>query len=116
MIWGGILIMAMLGAALRWQTGQWLAHPVFPWATLVVNGIGGLLMGWVQAQASWPGALKVALAAGLLGSFTTFSAYAWDTLRLWENGQVMLAILNIFANNIVALGMCAVGYYVSQSG
>jgi fluoride exporter len=111
MLWIGILAAAMVGALLRWQAGQWMASTWFPWATLFVNGVGGFFMGWVQAQPHWPGGLKLILTVGLLGSFTTFSAFAWDTLRLWEGGQAWLAIVNLLANNLVAVGLCALGYY-----
>ncbi len=66
-----------------------------PWGTLTVNVVGSFLYGllfavltqYVPASAT----LRVALLAGFLGGFTTFSSFSFETVRLLEEGQVMLA-------------------------
>ena len=112
MLWVlGMIGAAVIGAILRWQVGELFRAAQFPWATLLVNGVGGFFMGFVHAQTQWPSGIKLVVGVGFLGAFTTFSAFAWDTIRLWENGQGLLALVNIFANNLSALGLCAVAYY-----
>ena len=103
------------GAALRYQTGramtQWLgpqAMMTFPWATLAVNAIGSVLMGflagWLVRQG--PGAgeqMRLLLGVGLLGGYTTFSAFSLELVLLIERGQYTIAALYAFLS--FALGI-----------
>lgn len=109
-----------LGAALRYQLGRsmtsWLgaeAMGVFPWATLAVNALGSLLMGflagWLAFRSGSFGPatgeqLRLLLGVGLLGGFTTFSAFSLEMVLLIERGQIALAAL--YALLSVALGLC----------
>ncbi len=81
------------------------AWPGFPAGTLLVNVLGcflmGLLAGWTSDRT-----LRAALGVGLLGGFTTFSAFGGDTLALAQGGAWKLAALNVAAN--VGLGLAAV--------
>ena len=70
--------------------------PGFPVATLSVNVIGGLLMGllagWFASRHESSSLLRLFLATGLLGGFTTFSAFSLDVVLLWERGQPATAL------------------------
>lgn len=103
------------GAVLRYQLGRsmtgWLgpaAMGVFPWATLTVNALGSLLMGvlagWLtfRGTANWE-QLRLLLGVGLLGGFTTFSAFSLEMVLLIERGQLLFAALYAFLS--VALGI-----------
>lgn len=103
------------GAVLRYQLGRsmtgWLgpaAMGVFPWATLTVNALGSLLMGvlagWLtfRGTANWE-QLRLLLGVGLLGGFTTFSAFSLEMVLLIERGQLLFAALYTFLS--VALGI-----------
>lgn len=87
-----------LGAAGRWLAmgafGQWFGAG-FPWGTLAVNTVGSFAMGALveAAMHGWsPGPeLRAALAAGVLGGFTTFSTFALDAVSLAERGDVLAA-------------------------
>ncbi len=87
-----------IGAAGRWLAmgafGQWFG-PGFPWGTLAVNTVGSFAMGALveAAMHGWsPGPeLRAALAAGVLGGFTTFSTFALDAVSLAERGAVLAA-------------------------
>ena len=87
-----------LGAAGRWLAmgafGQWFGAG-FPWGTLAVNTVGSFAMGALveAAMHGWsPGPeLRAALAAGVLGGFTTFSTFALDAVSLAERGAVFAA-------------------------
>lgn len=93
-----------LGAVLRYQTGRTLTRMLgpqtmtaFPWATLAVNVAGslamGMLAGWL-ARHSGPAAESWRLFAGvgLLGGFTTFSAFSLEMMLLIERGQAATAL------------------------
>lgn len=103
------------GAALRYQLGRsmtgWLgpaAMTAFPWATLAVNALGSLLMGFLAGWLAFRGGaggeqLRLLLGIGLLGGFTTFSAFSLELVLLIERGQLGLAAL--YALLSVALGV-----------
>ena len=94
-----------IGAAMRYQTGramtQWLGAPImgaFPFATLAVNAIGSLLMGvlagWLlRSGADTSEQTRLLLGAGVLGGFTTFSAFSLEMVMLIERGQYLFATL-----------------------
>lgn len=85
-----------LGAVLRYGLSEavrlWTQWPV---GTLAVNTLGCLLAGWLWATFDWgaqPGPGRAFFVTGLLGGFTTFSAFSLDTLTLWDSGQRALAV------------------------
>ncbi|MFC7052681.1 fluoride efflux transporter CrcB [Hansschlegelia quercus] len=66
----------------------------FPWGTLTVNVVGGFVMGLLAALLALKGGsneLRVFLLTGVLGGFTTFSAFSLDAVTLWERGEAGLA-------------------------
>ncbi|MBU1254670.1 fluoride efflux transporter CrcB [Qipengyuania sp. DY56-A-20] len=109
-----VAIGGAFGAALRYQTGRamtgWLGAPamsVFPWATLAVNALGslliGLLFGWLARAGQGGDQLRLLLGVGLLGGFTTFSAFSLELVVLVERGQFTIAALYAFLS--IALGV-----------
>jgi CrcB protein len=101
-----------LGALARYGVGmaaaRWLG-PAFPWGTLIVNVAGGLAMGLLIARVSPEQvALRLGLGVGLLGGFTTFSAFSLETVRLMEH-QPGLAMLYVAASVIFSVGACWAG-------
>ena len=93
------------GAALRYQAGraiaQWLgaqAVTTFPFATLLINALGSLLMGLLAGylvRSGSPGdeQLRLLLGVGLLGGFTTFSAFSLEMVMMIQRGQFLFATL-----------------------
>ncbi|MEK1907112.1 MAG: fluoride efflux transporter CrcB [Pseudomonas sp.] len=89
----------MAGTLLRFATGNWVsAHwpQHFYGATLAVNIVGCLLIGYLYGlfllRPEVPLELRAGLMVGFLGGLTTFSSFSLDTLRLLENGQAPMAI------------------------
>jgi fluoride exporter len=81
----------------------------FPSGTLAVNIVGSLLMGFVAGWFAFRGdghLLRMFLATGIIGGFTTFSAFSLDAALLWERGQTAVAAL--YVSGSVAAGIVSV--------
>ncbi len=104
-----------VGAAARWSVGQaWPVHPgVWPWSTLAVNVAGcfaiGVLMVFVARTAGHLPYLRPFLGVGVLGGFTTFSAFALETVELAATGQLALAGAYVLSTPILAIGAALLG-------
>jgi CrcB protein len=106
-----------LGAVARYGVGigaaRWLGL-AFPWGTLAVNVAGGFAMGWLAARVGpEQEALRLALGVGVLGGFTTFSAFSLETVRLMEH-QPGLAALYAAASVVLSVGACWLGLYLGR--
>ena len=117
-LWLAVALGGALGSVARWQMSAWLRvqAPGFPWGTLAVNVLGslaiGFLAGWFAARPA-PEWLRLGLITGLLGGYTTFSAFSLDTLELWR-GSAAVALANVAANILLGLGGCLVGLAVAR--
>ena len=99
-----------IGATLRWLTGVLslrLFGPGYPWGTFTVNLLGSFAMGVLVVVLAERGGQRLAPFAvtGLLGGFTTFSAFSLDAVRMIEDGQLAQAALYTGAS--VVLGVLA---------
>lgn len=109
-----------LGASGRYLTGvaatRLMGHG-FPWGTLTVNIVGSFLMGALVVLLAHVNGMKLApfLMTGLLGGFTTFSAFSLDTVTLMERGQTGLALAYVAASVAVSLAALAVGLFVMRA-
>ena len=85
-----------IGAWLRFAAGRWIASAAFPVATLAVNILGsfamGLLAGWLTRQGGHEPA-RLLLGVGVLGGFTTFSAFSLEIVTLAQRGAIGLSAL-----------------------
>lgn len=88
----------------------------FPWATLGVNVVGSFLMGILAAllTARLGDGMAPLLATGLLGGFTTFSAFSLDVVTLWERGQATAAAGYVLASLALCLVAVAAGLAVAR--
>lgn len=104
---GALLRYGIAGAAHRYFGYD------FPWGTLAVNLIGSFLIGviWaVSERAPLPPGWSPFLLVGVIGAFTTFSAYTLETLNLLRNGEIALGILNVIGSNALGLGIVYLGF------
>jgi CrcB protein len=120
------LLLVMLGGALgsgaRHLVGRAtlsLFGPNYPWGTLAVNLIGGLLMGLLagglirfgESGEQW----RLLLGVGVLGGFTTFSAFSLDVMNMLERGDWILGLGYILASVVGAVVALALGLGIARS-
>lgn len=119
--WFAVMLGGAFGSAARYGVGLWTKNlwSGFPTATLMVNVSGGLLMGFIAAYAldrpEFPTWLRPGLTIGVLGGFTTFSAFSYETLELWRDGSMSAALLNVVLNLVLSLGACALGLWLARA-
>lgn len=113
MLWLAVACGGALGAMARYAVKlAFVSTSGFPWWTLLVNTLGGLLIGMMAVAArDWPEAWRVGLVVGVLGGFTTFSAFSLETLTLLRESPV-LAMVNVLGNVGAALIACAFGLWL----
>lgn len=110
-----VLLAVALGGALG-SVGRYLVAAVWlpaagpnawPWGTLLVNVLGsflyGLLFAVLTAYIPHAATLRVALLAGFLGGFTTFSSFSFETVRLFQEGQPVIATGYVLASVLSCL-------------
>ncbi|RMG62958.1 MAG: fluoride efflux transporter CrcB [Calditrichaeota bacterium] len=109
-----------VGAVLRYAVSGWvhrLVPAVFPFGTLTVNVVGsfclGLLMSMAETWVIAPG-LRVFLTVGLLGAFTTFSTFSYETMVLFQERSFLLGFLNIAVSLILGLAAALAGLIVGR--
>jgi fluoride exporter len=111
-----------VGTLLRYALGGWLARStggVFPWETLCINVSGclgiGILAALVDRGALLSPPVRMALLAGLLGGFTTFSSFALEGFRLAQDAQWLRAGVYVLATNAISLVAVWIGYRTLQA-
>ena len=106
MIWTltQVAVGGAIGSALRFVTVAFVGTPL---ATLVVNVVGSFVMG--VAVVTLQARLSPLLMTGVLGGFTTFSAFSLDALTLWDAGRQMQAALYVAGSVTLSLGAVALG-------
>ncbi len=86
----------------------------FPWATFLVNILGCFVMGAITAflRTKMPDdeTLRLFLTTGLMGGFTTFSAFSLDFFNLMQRGQMPLAILYALASGLLSIIAVIIGF------
>lgn len=110
-----VMAAAAVGAPLRYVVDQAVQHRrggAFPLGTLTINATGSLLLGLLTGLAhhyGLPTLVLTALGTGLLGAYTTFSTFCYETVRLLEDGAVLQATLNVAISLAVGLAAGAAG-------
>lgn len=111
-----------LGAGMRYLVGfatLRIAGVGFPWGTLIVNIVGslamGLLIGWLAKRSGTSEGVRIFLATGVLGGFTTFSAFSLDAINLYERGDVGAAFFYVSVSVIAAIAAVFLGLSIMRS-
>jgi fluoride exporter len=102
-----------LGSVLRFWLGSFIGGRLgarFPYGTFVINVTGSFLIGMVVpllvTKAHWSPNWRYLITIGFIGGYTTFSAFEYETLQLFQDGQPVTAMLNITLS--VVIGFVAV--------
>ncbi len=112
-----LLVMAgaSVGATARFLISHYFseasAHHGFPFGTLIVNVLGSFIVGYVltwtadHAHDRW----RLLAATGFCGGFTTFSAFAFESMAMFHESEFAALVLNIVANNVLSLAAVVLG-------
>ena len=133
-----VFLGAGCGGVLRHLINTWVARLLpmqtvvsagFPLATFLINITGslvmGLIVGWLTFKAgglsgdgasqAWSQPVRLFLTTGILGGYTTFSAFSLDTMLLFERGAYSMAVFYILGSVILSLFACALGLFVMRT-
>ena len=110
-----------IGSGARYLTASWAAAlfgATFPWGTLIVNVTGSFLLGVVMHLATSSELLsedvRLFLASGVLGGFTTYSSFNWETTQLMRSGHWGAAFANVAGTLFVCLAAGFAGVVVAR--
>jgi len=115
-----------IGSWLRYMTGRWVinligpvAATAFPWATLMVNIVGsfamGLLAGWLTRHGTGGETARLLLGVGVLGGFTTFSAFSLEFAVLVERGATATALFYAATSLLLGFAGLFIGLFVTRA-
>ncbi|MBN2195289.1 MAG: fluoride efflux transporter CrcB [Polyangiaceae bacterium] len=114
-----ICIGGALGTGSRYLVGMWAAKTLgtgFPYGTLLVNVVGSLLISIAMYlsvdTAAIPLPVRLFLTTGLLGGFTTYSSFNYETIKLFQSGAWGLAATNILITVLVCAASGLLGLFV----
>lgn len=105
-----------IGAVMRYWISGWVYEKwgtAYPYGTFVVNIAGAFLLGLIMSATEehlvLPAHIKMAVTVGILGAFTTFSTFCYESMMLIQEGNVLRAFLNIAVSLLVGLVFVFVG-------
>jgi CrcB protein len=111
-----------IGTGARYLLSGWLlrlAGPGFPYGTLAVNVIGSFLLGLLMQVSlsveTFPPTLRLALTTGVMGGFTTYSTFNYETLRFAQEGSWLLAGANLAITVVSCFAAGALGVLAGRA-
>lgn len=114
-IW--VAVGGAVGSAARYGLAGVVNYRSHPWGTVTVNVLGALILGALVGLWGFraDSAVRVGVAVGLLGGFTTFSTFAIDAVYLWEQGHQTAAITSILITLVVGIGAAIAGVVIGRT-
>lgn len=117
MVWVGVAVAGALGAVARYGLGVIVGPRHFPWTTLGINVAGcfllALLLTGPAADRLSP-TTATALSVGLLGAFTTFSTFGYETVTLLRDERLEAAAVYALVSLLLGVGAAAAGYWLGD--
>lgn len=117
-----VMVGGAIGSGARHLTGRVmlsLCGPGFPWGTLIVNLAGGFAMGalaaWLAARGGGGEAARHLLGIGMLGGFTTFSAFSLDAAQMLQRGDHATALTYVLASVVGSVLALFAGLQLSRA-
>jgi len=116
-----ISIGAVFGANLRYWVADWAANRWggdFPYGTFLINMTGSFILGMVVALITdhyiIDPRLRILITVGLLGSFTTFSTYTYESIALIQQGQWWLGLVNLLGSSLLGGLSALLGIWIGK--
>ncbi len=116
-----ISIGAVLGANARYFLNLYCTRILgtsFPYGTLIINVSGSFLLGlflvWSTERVLLDPRLKLLIAIGFCGSYTTFSAFSFESIRLLQEGRTAAFMMNIVQSTLFSLTSCLFGVLLAR--
>ena len=109
-----------LGATLRLLATNSIKYilPNFPIGTLIVNIVGsffiGYLIGFMENKNISSNVIRYFLIIGVLGSFTTFSAFSFEIIDMINNKKILISIFYIISSLLICIFGCYLGYNLNK--
>jgi CrcB protein len=117
-----LIVFGAAGTLARYGLDGWIQYrvgSVFPAGTLTINVLGCLILGVIGQfglnHITVSPDLRIGLTIGLMGGFTTFSTFGWDTVRMLEEGELIKALIYVAASVIGGLIAMMIGMRVGDS-
>ncbi len=118
MVWFAVALGGALGACLRYALSRLLEGASFPYAPLLANVSGSLMIGllfvWVGGRLGTDHPVYVFLVVGILGGFTTFSTFSLDAIRLLDGGRYSAFFIYMSTTVILSLGAALLGLILAR--
>ena len=119
---GAVALGGALGSVLRYAVGTWFFQrvgPGFPWGTLTINVTGSFVIGvvltLVQSRAGLSPAVRLFLATGVLGGYTTFSAFAYETLQLARDANAAQSVAYALGSVVAGVAAALLGVVLTRA-
>jgi fluoride exporter len=113
-----VAVAGAIGALARYGIGTAVGRRSFPWATLGINVVGAFLLGFVLAYSNargWSSTVTTAIAVGFLGTFTTFSTFAFEGFTLFRTERAGEALAYLVGSVVIAVLAAWGGFHIGTT-